>query len=144
MRHRVKGKKLNRDIKERKALFRSLVQALIQHGKIRTTRAKGKAIIGLIEKLVTKSKENSKSSLNQVSSFLTKRESIKKLTTEIAPRFSNKVGGYIRMIRIGRRRGDNAEEVILEWTVPDEKDAKKSKQKVELKDKDNKKRSEKK
>lgn len=138
MRHRVKGKKLGRDIKERKALFRSLVQALIKHGRIRTTRAKAKAITSLIEKLVTKAKDNSRSSLVQLSSFLTKNESIKKLTGEIAPRFGNKVGGYIRMIRLGRRKGDNAEEVLLEWSISDEKDKRKSKTKQNKKNEEEK------
>lgn len=118
MRHKVFGKKLNRDIKERKALFRSLVKAMIIHGRIKTTYAKAKAVGSLLEKLVTKAKEGSRVSKNQISSFLNQREPIKKLINDVAPRFSDKVGGYIRMIRLGRRRGDNAKEVLLEWSVP--------------------------
>lgn len=136
MRHKVFGKKLNRDIKERKALFRSLVQALITHGKVKTTLPKAKAVSSLIEKLVTKAKDGSRASLNQVSSFLTKRDLIRKLTGEIAPKFSHKIGGYIRLVRLGKRAGDNAEEVSMEWTEsisPQEKEKPKKGKQVEEK-----------
>lgn len=118
MRHRVYGRKLNRDVKERKALFRSLIAALITHGKIKTTISKARAITSLAEKLVTAARENSRSSIVQVASFLNRKELIAKLTREIAPRFGNKIGGYLRLIRLGRRTGDNAEEVLLEWSLP--------------------------
>jgi|SRR3989344_2846921 len=124
MRHRVFGKKLGRDIKERKALFRSLVSSLILYGRIKTTYAKAKAIISLIEKLVTKAKDGSRSQINQIYSFLNRKEPVKKLLDEIAPRFKDKIGGYIRMIRLGTRTGDNAQEVLMEWTVKEEPKAK--------------------
>ena len=124
MRHRVFGKKLGRDIKERKALFRSLVSSLILYGRIKTTYAKAKAIISLIEKLVTKAKDGSRSQINQIYSFLNRKEPVKKLLDEIAPRFKDKIGGYIRMIRLGTRTGDNAQEVLMEWTVKEEQKAK--------------------
>ncbi|OGF98872.1 50S ribosomal protein L17 [Candidatus Gottesmanbacteria bacterium RIFCSPHIGHO2_02_FULL_39_14] len=118
MKHRVFGKKLNRDIKERKALFRNLINSLIIYGRIKTTLAKAKAIKSLIEKLVTKAKDGSRSQVNQIASFLTRKEPVKKLVNEIAPRFKDKIGGYIRMVRIGKRQGDNAEVVMMEWTAP--------------------------
>lgn len=124
MRHRVFGKKLSRDVKERKALFRSLVSSLILYGRIKTTYAKAKAIISLIEKLVTKAKDGSRSQINQIYSFLNRKEPVKKLLDEIAPRFKDKIGGYIRMIRLGTRTGDNAQEVLMEWTVKEEPKAK--------------------
>lgn len=117
MRHQVFGKKLNRDIKERKALFRSLIHALIKHGKIKTTVAKAKAVRSIAEKLVTHAKENTTSAVYKVASFLNRKESIDKLVKDIAPRFKNKLGGYLRIIRVGKRPGDNAEEAILEWSV---------------------------
>lgn len=117
MRHKVFGRKLNRDFKERKALFRSLISSLIVRGKIKTTYAKAKAVVSLLEKLVTKAKEGSRSSINQISSFLNAKEPVKKLVDEIAPRFKDKIGGYIRLIRLGRRPGDNTQEVLMEWTV---------------------------
>ena len=117
MRHNVFGRKLNRDIKERKALFRSLVSSFILHGKIKTTYAKAKAVGSLIEKLVTKAKDGSRQSINQIYSFLNNKAPVKKLVDDVAPRFKDKIGGYIRMIRLGRRPGDNAEVVQMEWTV---------------------------
>lgn len=123
MRHQVFGKKLNRDIKERKALFKSLILALITYGKIKTTLAKAKAIQGLVDKLVTRVKDGSDSAIRQVSSFLTKKDAINKLTKEIAPRFSKTVGGYLRLRRVGQRAGDATEEVIMEWSVAGEKKA---------------------
>jgi large subunit ribosomal protein L17 len=121
MRHKVFGRKLNRDIKERKALFKSLVIGLITHGKIRTTLAKAKAVLGLVDKLVTRAKDGSESAKTQISSFLARGEAVKKLTNDIAPRFKDRLGGYARIRRTGRRSGDNAEEVEMEWTVPEEK-----------------------
>src|SRR3989338_3515836 len=121
MKHRVFGRKLNRDIKERKALFRSLVNALILKGQITTTRAKAKAVSSLIEKLVTKAKDGSRNSITQISSFQNIKEPVKKLVDEIAPRFKDKMGGFIRLIRLANRQGDNAEVVRMEWTVKEEK-----------------------
>lgn len=121
MRHQVFGKKLNRDIKERKALFKGLIIALISFGRIRTSLAKAKAVGRLAEKLVMKAKEGSDIAVRQVSSFLTKKESINKLISEISPRFRNIVGGYLRVRRIGKRAGDASEQVILEWSVTEPK-----------------------
>lgn len=121
MRHQIFGKKLNRDIKERKALFKSLILALISYGKIKTSLAKAKAIQRLVDKMVTKVKDGSDSTMRQVSSFLTSREAVSKLVKEIAPRFAKITGGYSRLRRIGQRAGDATEEVILEWSIAPEK-----------------------
>lgn len=121
MRHRVFGKKLNRDIKERKALFKNLVLALVNHGKIQTSVAKAKAIQRLVEKMVTKAKSTSSTSISSVSSFLGRKKAVDRLVKDVVPRFKDKVGGYLRMRRIGKRRGDSIEEVILEWSVKEEK-----------------------
>lgn len=121
MRHRVFGKKLNRDIKERKALFRNLVLALVNHGKIQTSLAKAKAIQRLVEKMVNKAKNASPSSLLPVASFLGRKKAVDKLLKDVIPGFKDKVGGYLRMRRTGRRRGDATEEVILEWSVREER-----------------------
>lgn len=121
MRHQTFGKKLNRDIKERKALFKSLILALIAYGKIKTTLGKAKAIQRLVDKLVTRAKDGSDSAFRQISAFLARKEAINKLTKEIAPRFKKTAGGYLHVRRIGERVGDAAEEVILEWSVAAEK-----------------------
>ena len=117
MKHRVFGRKLNRDVKERKALFRSLISALILKGEIKTTHAKAKAVGSLVEKLVTKAKDGSRTSINQIRSFLNIDEPVKKLVSDIAPRFKDKMGGFIRNVRLGRRQGDNAQVVRMEWTI---------------------------
>lgn len=135
MRHRVFGRKLNRDIKERKALFRSLINAMILRGQIKTTYAKAKAVGSLIEKLVTKAKDGSRSSIGQISSVLNIDETVKKLVNDIAPRFKDKIGGFIRMIRLGRRQGDNAQVVRMEWTIKEEAKEKSKEVKTEAKKK---------
>ena len=120
MRHQVFGRKLNRDVKERKALFRSLISALITKGKIKTTLAKARAVRGLAEKLVTLAKKETSSGRTKLTSFLIKSDLVKKITEVIAPKFLDRKGGYVRIRRIRQRLGDSAEEVFLEWTFPAE------------------------
>lgn len=120
MRHQVFGRKLNRDVKERKALFRSLISALVTKGKIKTTLAKARAVRGLAEKLVTLAKKETSSGRTKLTSFLIKSDLVKKMIEVIAPKFSDRKGGYVRIRRIRQRIGDSAEEVFLEWTFPRE------------------------
>lgn len=120
MRHQVFGRKLNRDVKERKALFRSLISALVTKGKIKTTLAKARAVKGLAEKLVTLAKKETSSGRTKLTSFLIKSDLVKKMIEVIAPKFSDRKGGYVRIRRIRQRIGDSAEEVFLEWTFPRE------------------------
>lgn len=127
MRHNVFGRKLNRDFKERKALFKSLIIALITFGSIRTTLAKAKAIYRLVDKLVSRAKDGSDAALKQVMAFLARKEAFNKLTKDVAPRFESKLGGYLRMKRVGKRKGDASEEVVLEWSVGDDKEKKEKK-----------------
>jgi large subunit ribosomal protein L17 len=117
MRHNVFGKHLNRDIKERRALFNNLLDSLIIHGKIKTTLAKAQSVLAMADKLVTKAKNGSNPSLRHVTSVLTRKETINKLTKEIVPKFTDKTSGFVRMTKLGKRVGDNAEVVTLEWTV---------------------------
>jgi large subunit ribosomal protein L17 len=120
MRHQVFGKKLNRDIKERKALYRSLIEGLILHERIKTTMPKAKAVRDIADKLVTKAKNGSNASKSLLESFLCKKAVIAKLVTDIAPRFKEKSGGYIRIVKLGKRTGDFADMVNLEWSVQPE------------------------
>lgn len=120
MRHQVFGRKLNRDVKERKALFRSLISALITKGKIKTTLTKARAIRGLVEKLVTLAKKDTSATRMKLHSFLIKRDLVQKIIKDIASKFTDRKGGYIRIRRIGQRIGDSAEEVFLEWTFAKE------------------------
>lgn len=116
MLHKTFGVKLNRDVKERKALFRSLINSLILYGKIETTAAKAKAVSRIADKLVTKAKENTDASIRKLSSFLTRKESINKMRNVIAPKFLKRPGGYVRIRKTGLRSGDGTQKVILEWT----------------------------
>ena len=109
MRHRVKGKKLRRDSAQRKALLRSLVTSFLEKERIRTTLPKAKATRPIAEKMITMAKKNSLHSRRLALRFIYKREVVKKLFSEIGPRFSERPGGYTRIIKIGPRAGDGAE-----------------------------------
>lgn len=116
MKHKVFGRKLGRDIKERTALFRSLANALIDHGKITTTWAKAQAVRPQIEKTVTHAKNGSVQSVRQVTSFLNKPKNVRRLVDEIAPQLTS-TGGYVRIYRLGVRMGDNAQQAVLQWSI---------------------------
>ncbi len=127
MRHQVAGKKLNRNSGNRKALRSTLIKQLFAHDKIKTTRAKAQAIRGEAEKLITVAKNSSKGSeIDKVNarrlaaSKLNNAAAVKRLFDNIAPRFENRNGGYTRVIKLGSRKGDDAEMVLLEL-VEDEK-----------------------
>ena len=114
MRHRIKGKKLSRDSAQRKALLRSLVTSFLEKERIRTTLAKAKATRPVAEKMITLAKKNSLHSRRLALRFIYKREVVKKLFDEIGPRFSERPGGYTRIVKIGPRAGDGAEMALLE------------------------------
>jgi large subunit ribosomal protein L17 len=115
MKKNVFGRKLSRDKNERRALFTSLMSALVMRERIVTTEAKAKAIRADIEKLVTKAKEGSNSAKLILQKSLS-QSAFDKILNEIAPRFNNKQGGYVRLIKLGRRFGDDAPTVLIEWT----------------------------
>ena len=114
MRHRVKGKKLSRDSAQRKALLRNLVTSFLEKERIRTTLAKAKSTRPLAEKMITLGKKNSLHSRRLALRFIYKRDVVKKLFDEISPRFSERPGGYTRIVKIGPRAGDGAEMAVLE------------------------------
>jgi large subunit ribosomal protein L17 len=127
MRHRVKGKKLNRDTGHRKALRKNLILALLQHGRIRTTEPKAKFVRGHAERIITIAKRglakaeatgNPAAAVHArriVASRLNNdREMVQKIFDEIAPKFAERDGGYTRIYKLGPRKGDNAEMVLLE------------------------------
>ncbi|OGD63846.1 50S ribosomal protein L17 [Candidatus Beckwithbacteria bacterium RBG_13_42_9] len=116
MRHHRAGKKLNRDTNHRKALFKNLIQALIIHEKIETTEAKAKVVKPLIDRLVSKARQGSLHVRRQLLAFLPSKKAAQKLIDEIAPRFGKQGGGFTKLVRLGRRRGDNSMMVELELT----------------------------
>ena len=120
MRHRVAGRSLGRATGHRKALFRNLIKELYKHEQIMTTEAKARAVRGDAEKLITKAKHGHSGRIDrvhahrQIVSYLNDKTIAKKVMDELAPRYEDRNGGYTRMLKIGKRRGDAADMVILE------------------------------
>jgi large subunit ribosomal protein L17 len=115
------GKKLSRGKDERTALRRILIKQLFEHERIHTTRAKAQAVRGQAERLITLAKEGNKGGETKVvharrlaAARLGDAAAVKRLFDEIAPRFSDRPGGYTRIVKLGLRQGDAAEMVILE------------------------------
>jgi large subunit ribosomal protein L17 len=114
MRHQRSGKKLGRDSAHRKALYSNLAGALIEHGRIQTTQAKAKAVKPLAEKLITLGKRGDLHARRQALAALRSNDVVHRLFADIAPRFSDRPGGYTRIVKLGPRQGDAAEMVYLE------------------------------
>lgn len=117
MRHRVFGRKLSRDINARKALLSNLATALLEKGKLTTTVTKAKFARPYIEKLITQAKRDRLFTKRKLASSLSP-VAFKKLVGEIAPGFSERQGGYLRIVKQITRRGDNAQMAkleLLEW-----------------------------
>ncbi len=114
MRHARAGKKLGRDASHRKALYANLACALIEHGRIRTTEAKAKAVKPVAEKMITLGRRGDLSARRQAAAYLRSRDVVHKLFAEVAPRFADRPGGYSRIVKLGPRQGDAAEMVYLE------------------------------
>ncbi len=113
MRHRMANRKLGRDKDHRRALFKNMATALFTYEKIITTEAKAKAVRRIVEKLITMGKRGDLAARRRVSQLITNKKVVKKLFDQIAPRFSNRNGGYTRILKIGRRVGDNAPLVLM-------------------------------
>ena len=114
MRHHRNGKKLGRDASHRKALYSSLAGALIEHGRIRTTEAKAKAVKPLAEQMITLGRRGDLHARRQALSFLRSQYVVHQLFADVAPRFTDRPGGYTRIVKIGPRHGDAAQMVYLE------------------------------
>lgn len=114
MRHRKDGFKLGRLTQHRWAMFRNLLVALFRHERITTTEAKAKAVRGLAEHMVTLAKRENLHARRQVLSMVPDAEVVGTLFDTIAARFSDRTGGYTRIIKLGPRPGDNAPMVLLE------------------------------
>ena len=115
MRHGKKFNHLGRKKGHRKALFKNLSNALIEHKRINTTLAKAKALRVFIEPLATKSKTDSGHSRRVVFGYLQNKEAVKELFGTIAPRIADRPGGYTRIIKTGFRKGDGAEMAMIEF-----------------------------
>ena len=114
MRHQRVGKKLGRDSAHRKALYSNLAGALIEHGRIKTTVTKAKAVRPIAEQMITLGRRGDLHARRQAMAYLRSQEVVHKLFAEVAPRFKTRAGGYSRIVRIGPRLGDAAEMAYLE------------------------------
>ena len=114
MRHARAGKKLGRDSAHRKALYSNLAGALIEHGRIKTTVTKAKAVKPHVEHMITLGRRGDLHARRQATAFLRSRDVVHKLFTDVAPLFKDRPGGYTRIIKIGTRPGDAAEMAYIE------------------------------
>ena len=114
MRHNKKKATLGRTKAQRKALMRNLAESLVLHGNIRTTKAKARALRGVIEPLITKAKRGELFDRRSVAKVLYTKGAIKKMMEDIAPKYKERNGGYTRIVKIGSRVNDGAEMVRIE------------------------------
>lgn len=115
MRHRKAGRKFGRTTNQRKWLLRNLATSLILHERITTTEAKAKDIRPVVEKLVTIAREDTPHHRNLVMARLANEQATAKLFDVIGPRFEGHPGGYLRIYKVGTRRGDNAPMSMIEF-----------------------------
>ena len=115
MRHRRNTTKLKRNTAHRKSLLANLACSLIEHGRIKTTFGKAKALRPVAEKLVTQAKRNDLHSRRLAIAFLRQKEAVSKLFAEIAPAAATRPGGYCRITKLGQRMSDAAPMAIIEW-----------------------------
>jgi len=114
MRHQRAGKKLGRDAAHRKALYSNLAGALIEHGRIKTTEAKAKAVKPIAEKMITLGRRGDLAARRQSVAYLRSKDVVHKLFADVGPRFAERPGGYSRIVKLGPRPGDAADMVYLE------------------------------
>src|SRR5580698_9359714 len=114
MRHNVSGYKLKRNVSARKALFRGLITSVIEHERVVTTITKAKAVRPLVERMITLAKRDTLHARRQAAAFLETPDAVKKLFDKLGTRFGQRNGGYTRVVRLGNRKGDGAEQAMLE------------------------------
>ena len=127
MRHRVAGKKLGRTTAHRMMMFRNMVTSLLDKERIRTTLERAKAVRPIAERIITLGKRETLHARRQALAFVRDPAVVSKLFDTIAPRFSQRPGGYTRIIRLGFREGDGAQMAIIELIGSEFKPSKKEK-----------------
>ena len=115
MRHRKTGRKLNRNSPQRNSLMKNLAISIIEHESVSTTLAKAKEIRGFLEPLITLAKENTVANQRLAYSRLRSKEAVNKLFDELGPRYKDRPGGYLRVIKSGLRNGDKAPSAQIEF-----------------------------
>ena len=119
MRHQVSGRKLSRSSSHRTALNRAQATALLRHGRIKTTLAKAKNLRPYVEKLITTAKGGDLHARRLVLREIHDQSVVRKLMDDIAPGFVSRPGGYTRIYRLEQRRGDGAQEALIELVAED-------------------------
>lgn len=114
MRHRCKVPQLGLPADQRKALLRSLATQIIRHGQITTTKTRAKAVRSEVDRMITLAKDGSLSARRRAMSYLYDKELVSQLFEAVGERYGSRKGGYTRIVRTKRRRGDNAEMAIIE------------------------------
>lgn len=114
MRHRHSGRQLNRNSSHRKAMFKNMSVSLFEHELIRTTVAKAKELRGIAERLITLAKVDTVANRRLAFARLRDRDAVTKLFTELGPRYANRPGGYMRVLKCGFRTGDKAPMAYVE------------------------------
>ena len=114
MRHKIAGKRLGRTTSHRMAMFRNMVTSLFEHERIVTTAVKAKEVRPIAEKMITLAKRGDLHSRRQALSFIRSKDVVEKLFTEIKDKFSDRKGGYTRILKTGVRKGDAASMAIIE------------------------------
>ena len=114
MRHGYAGYKLKRDVGARRALLRNLVTSVIEEERVITTVPKAKAIKPLVDRMITLGKTDTLHARRQAAAYLQTPSAVKKLFDKLATRFGQRNGGYTRIVRVGWRKGDGAEQAIIE------------------------------
>lgn len=114
MRHRCRVPLLGKPADQRKALLRALTTELIRHGQITTTKTRAKAVRACVDKMITLAKDGSLASRRSALGYVYDKKLVHALFAEAAERYGNRNGGYTRVVRTLRRRGDNAEMAIIE------------------------------
>jgi len=135
MKHRIAGRRLDRTTEHRTAMFKNMVTSLLRHERIETTTPKAKELKRIADKVITLAKKGSPHARRQAYRQVRDVEVLNKLFETIGPRFAKRPGGYTRIVKIGRRAGDNAEVAMIELVerTPAEAPAEKKDEKAEKK-----------
>ncbi|GAB6172255.1 50S ribosomal protein L17 [Paradesulfitobacterium aromaticivorans] len=107
-------RKLGRNTGHRGAMLRNIVTSLLKHERIETTEARAKELNAIAEKMITLGKQGDLAARRQAMSYLMEEDVVKKLFDTIAPKYADRQGGYTRIMKVGNRRGDAAELVLIE------------------------------
>ncbi len=114
MRHLKAGRKLNRTASHRKAMFNNMATSLLDNERITTTLQKAKELRGVVERLITHGKRGDLHGVRTIAKRIKDKDIIKKIVDDIAPSYKDRNGGYTRIMKLGTRKGDNAEMAIIE------------------------------